>query len=39
MNEVIKKVKQRALLAKLLLHETIAKEIEEAKARFNSLAE
>jgi len=39
MNEVIKNVKQRALLAKLWLHETIAKEIVEAKARFNLLEE
>ena len=39
MNEVIQKVKQRALPGKILLDETIAKEITEAKAQFKLLAE
>ncbi len=39
MDEVIQKVKQRALLGKILLDKTIAKEIKEAKARSKLLEE
>ena len=39
MNEVIQKVKQRALRGKILLDATTAKEITEAKARFKLLKE
>ena len=39
MNEVIQKVRQRALLGKLLLDETVAKEIREAKERFKLFKE